>query len=154
MKPSIIVHGKNDLSPEELDKLAEFYGFKKWSVTALQTVEPRKRNGWLILNISKVEFESDLELIHLVSAVHDYNSAIPLTDWKHGPPPTAGEWIASAGKSNVRRFWNGISWSAFFEEFDHQEYKNNRAAIISKWTTSLISWRGLSKPPIILKESK
>lgn len=154
MKPSIIIHGKNNLSPEELDKLAEFYGMKKWSLTALHTVEPRKRNGWLIFNISKVEFESDLELIPLESAIHDYNAAIPLTSWAGGSPPSVGEYCASINSTpRIRRWFDGKEWSVPWFVGDPQSKADSQAGQL-RVSNLPIQWRGLSKPPIILKESK
>ena len=31
--------------------------------------------------------------------------------WHKGPPPHVGLWLASVGKHNIWRWWNGVAWS-------------------------------------------
>lgn len=80
------------------------------------------------------------------------NAAIPLTDWQSGPPPAAGEYVASTRRNDsLCSWWNGKFWSVSYGKEVPQAEKNRRAGLQSHspWEKE---WRGLAEEPIRIPE--
>lgn len=153
MKQPIIIQGRHNLGPDDLDKLAEFYGFSKWRLTASWISAKQASSDHAIFLLGRLEgIVVDLEVIPIESAVHDYNKAIPLTKWSNIPPTIPGEYAASfkSRMPRLRRWWNGIRWSNCWPADAHQSNANSQARRESPNQSCDINWRDLSKPPIIL----
>lgn len=151
MAKSIIVHGRPDWGmADHAEKLRQHFGLKHVVIDFDGKFHEEENFLYIAYSYLPGCTPATMRVMSYEAAAAEYNSLIPLTDWQSGPPPMVGEWNASTFEfPTVRRWWDGVGWSACYGKDDSTK---DMAASTKDKNDYPILWRGLSSEPIKVTE--
>jgi hypothetical protein len=161
MRKSVIIHSAIGHQYKHAQRIADHFGFKRHQIEG-GTHPAHLKSHNRICFTSQVgvneEFAKHFDIYSLSHIVAAINAAIPLTEWREGPPPAVGEWNASITyDERQRRWWNGKYWSRPFFGEQSAPVKNLMASEkspINDGFPASFKWRGLSQEPIIINSDE